>query len=290
MRNIMTYNGKSNMDYGIVITEMPSIPNPQERGEAIEIPGRSGTIWRSDKSFAQIEFPVRFWVPPNATLRDNNMQTVRWWLSGAGDLAFDDTLYSREFWHYKARVMDLAIVPRNFRYGWDGTANFACDPYLYRDDNEIVRCWNPSSAHPNPASLENPYPNDCLPIIHVHCTGPFSVSIGSHRITLDGSYQVTGEVIIDSAAKRVYRKATGFDLTRFASGEFPTIEGSVRNFIDGVPTPNLVRWSGSVSTATDWSVVNVLPNWRMLPVVPSWASDEGTYGDAGIFDEVSGIV
>lgn len=268
--NVMTFKGRDNLTYDIVVTDMPSIPAPEERGEDIVIPGRDGSLWRSDRAWEPVEFPVRFWVPPE-TARQN----VERWLSGSGKLRFQDCLYNQSQsyapveYYYKARVRDMTLVPRNFHDGWDGTVTFAIDPYKYIDGEDIGFRTSQSGSY-----IINPYPTDSLPIITVHCQGPFDLTVGGEVLSLEGSYDITGAVIIDSEKQLVYRRATGQNLLQYMTGSFPVLKGTYA----GGGGRTRIMWEGRISAEVTYNTVVVKPNWRIMDSEGTWdqlADDPG---------------
>lgn len=227
MKNIMTFNGISNVKYGVIITTMPTIPAPEERGEAIEIPGRNGELWRGEGAYQPITINVPIYVPPSAKLAE-----VIGWLSGEGQLTFGaDTAY------WRARVSgETHYSPCTFNDGWETTLTFSCDPLRYIPTNAIT-------IAASPYTLSNPYTAYAEPLITVTGSGDVTLTIGDISISLTG---LNGMVTLDTSLQECY---SGTTLKNdIMTGSFPVL----------APGDNVISYSGNVTSLT------IDPRWRTI--------------------------
>ena len=227
MRNIMHFKENVNADFGVVVTAMPPIPTPAERGELIEIPGRNGGIWKGDGSYLPVTLTVPIWVPPSASLTQ-----VRGWLSGEGALHFND---EEPYW--VARVDgETHFAPSPFNDGWATTITFSCQPFRRIDAPDI-------EVTENPFSVVNPYSAYSEPIITVTCTGDFSLTVNETTCAVSGA---SGEIVLDTERQECYQGQTL--LTGQMAGAFPVLS----------PGENVITYGGGVSG------VRIAPEWRTL--------------------------
>ena len=227
MKNIMTFNGISNAKHGVIITTMPTIPAPEERGEAIEIPGRNGELWRGEGAYQPITINVPIYVPPTASL-----PSVIGWLSGEGKLAFGaDTAY------WQARVSgETHYAPCTFNDGWETTLAFSCDPLRYVPTSAIT-------ITESPYTLSNPYTAYAEPLIEITGSGDVTLAVGDTSISLSG---LSGTVTLDTSLQECYSDTTLKN--DIMTGSFPVL----------APGDNVISYSGSVTKLT------IDPRWRTI--------------------------
>lgn len=227
MRNIMEFNGITNAAFGIVVTSLPPIPTPEERGESIEIPGRNGDLWRGDGSYRPMTLTVPIWIPPTTSLTQ-----VRGWLTGSGKLKFDNgSLY------WDARVSgETHFAPRDFYDGYETTVTFVCQPFRRVDSADIT-------VNANPFVLENVYSAYAEPLVKVVCTGEFVLTVNGTICTVT---DVSGTVMLDSELQEAYM---GSNLINDKmTGAFPVL----------TPGTNEISYEGDVTSIT------ITPRWRTL--------------------------
>lgn len=227
MSNIMYFKDGTNRRFGVILTSMPPIPTPEERGEDIEIPGRNGSLWRGDGSYKPVTISVPLYVPPMASLTQ-----VRGWLTGSGDLKFDDgDLY------WDARVNgESHFAPRDFYDGYEGTVEFLCQPFRRAKTAKI-------SVTSNPMSIFNPYSAYAEPLITVVCTGDFTLNINGTLCTISGT---TGTIKLDTELQEASKGS--MLINNYMTGAFPVLTTG----------DNTISYSGSVSSIT------IDPRWRTL--------------------------
>lgn len=227
MANILDFNGITNRRFGVVVTSLPPIPTPEERGEEIEIPGRNGSLWRGEGSYKPVTIAVPIWIPPTASLTQ-----VRGWLTGSGPLKFDNgTLY------WEARVSgETHFAPRDFYDGYEGTVTFICQPFRRAKGVQI-------DVNSNPMTINNPYSAYAEPLITVDCSGEFSLTVNGTICTVT---DCSGRVVLDTELQEAY---TGTMLINDKmTGAFPILS----------PGNNSLAFDGAVTKIT------IEPRWRTL--------------------------
>lgn len=232
MRNIMTFNGINNKTMGVYVTQRPPMITPEERGEAVTVPGRDGTLWISEHALEEITITVEIWVSPDA-----DISAVRKWLSGSGELSFGKS----PEWCYRARIKaGVTYAPLNFEAGYNAAIPFICQPYRYKLPAETQTITR------SPAVLTNPCNAAARPIITVYGTGNITLAIGGadgYAVSLTG---ISGSITIDSQMLEAYQGTTL--LNNKMEGEFPML----------MVGDNGIAWTGNVSK------IEVRPNWRWV--------------------------
>lgn len=227
LRNIIKFAGVSNQAYGVVVTSMPAIPAPLERGEAISIPGRSGDVWRGEGAYEAVQISVTLWVPPEADLA-----AVRGWLSGEGKLYIGSDPY-----YWRARVSAVtAYTPCVFNDGWTATVTFECMPFRHADGGIFT-------VTTNPYTVGNIFTAFAEPLIEINLTADAEISFCGTEFALTG---LTGTVYVDCELQECYT-ADGV-ANDHMTGPFPVIP----------PGDSEISWTGGVSSMT------VTPRWRTL--------------------------
>ena len=234
-----TWRGESSDAHGVVVRNLPPIYSPQVRDEAVPIPGRSGALHMQDGAYEEQLMMLEGYLPYEQGVVVSPIETIKAWLSGAGDLTLSDQPDRR----YKARIIDaIAFTP--WVQGFADrifSASFWADPLAYEADPEVIRMLGPRT-------IENPGTVPAAPLIRIKGSGRVTLTVGDITISLDN---LSGTVTIDCDAMSAY---LGTD----ASGTATAIT------LDDHAWPVLgldstrISWTGSVSQ------VEIEPNWRWL--------------------------
>lgn len=227
MRNIMSFNGITNADMGVVLTSRATVATPQERGESIEIPGRNGDLWRGEGAYSPIEIRV-----PICVLPDADFAAVRAWLVGSGALSFDG---DEAYWD--ARISgDVHYSPRDFEGGYDSTITFVAQPF-----RSVAAVDIPVTT--SPQTVINPCAVYSEPLITVVCNGSFEIRVND---TILSVADLSGTVKLDTQQQEAYM---GDQLVNNSMvGAFPVLR----------PGINTVSYSGAITSLT------ITPRWRKI--------------------------
>ena len=231
MNDWFEWNGVRCTEYGIHVTEQPSIIRPSERVTFTNVPGRNGALTTLEGEDVYDDFIL----PISCTVSDISLlPDICAWLKGAGTLK----LAARPGGFYYARLanqIELTKVLRNHE-NRIFTLNFRCKPFLYADDVEPITLTESGAFITNPGNVFSE------PVITVTGTGEVTLIVGMTIVELE----LTDSITIDTPLMEAY---TGVMSANSAmSGDFPTL----------VPGQNAISWSGSVTS------VVIEPNWRNL--------------------------
>ena len=90
------YKGLTGREHGILITDRPAIPTPQEEVETFQVAGRDGVL-TGERYLNPVEIPVSFNFRERPSRWAERFRKIRNWLSGSGELIFsDDREYFRK--------------------------------------------------------------------------------------------------------------------------------------------------------------------------------------------------
>ena len=227
------WNGTRCTEYGIYVSEQPSVTIPQERSTQTKIPGRPGTLTTLEGEDVYDEMTLT----ATCFIRDPALiSSIAGWLKGGGKVTFAN----RPGGFYHARIANQIPFEKILRGNphCSFAVNFRCSPpFWYASDVEDVEITTSSYVLVNPGSVYSE------PIIQVFGSGDITLIINDSFIELEG---IEGSITLNSVIQETYQGETL--LNEKMEGEFPRLK----------PGNNLISWTGSVSRLV------VTPNWRWL--------------------------
>ena len=231
MRDWFEWNGVRCTDYGIRVTELPPITLPSERASFVDVPGRSGSLTKTEGDDVYEDLLLTATCIVQNTER---LEEIVAYLKGSGKVSFAN----REEGYYYARVVNQisfeAILRGNPHRRF--AVNFRCKPFFYLDDS-------PTYSLTRSTFLTNPGAVHSEPVITVYGSGDITLMVGMSIIELS---EVNGSITLDTPLMEAY--SNGISANRQMSGDFPTLSMGA----------TAVSWTGNVSRVT------VQPNWRTL--------------------------
>lgn len=231
MNDWFEFNGVRCTEYGIHVTEQPSIIRPSERVTFTNVPGRNGALTTLEGDDVYDDFIL----PVSCTVSDiSRLPEICGWLKGAGTLK----LAARSGGFYYARLanqIELTKVLRNHE-NRVFTLNFRCKPFMYVDDVEPITLTTSGTFVTNPGNVYSE------PVITVTGSSEVTLIVGMTIVELE----LTDSITIDTPLMEAYTDTTSANSAM--SGDFPTL----------LPGANAISWSGSVTS------VVIEPNWRNL--------------------------
>ena len=233
MQDWFEWNGTRCTEYGIYVSEQPSVTIPQERSTQTKIPGRPGTLTTLEGEDVYDEMTLT----ATCFIRDPALiSSIAGWLKGGGKVTFAN----RPGVFYHARIANQIPFEKILRGNphCSFAVNFRCSPpFWYASDVEDVEITTSSYVLVNPGSVYSE------PIIQVFGSGDITLIINDSFIELEG---IEGSITLNSVIQETYQGETL--LNEKMEGEFPRLK----------PGNNLISWTGSVSRLV------VTPNWRWL--------------------------
>lgn len=221
-------------DFGILISQRPSISSPKRRVNKISIPGRNSNLIVDEKTYDDITLSLECSVKDNDNIM-NKLDDIKAWLfeSGESDLIFDFQSDKK----YIAQVVNSIDFKVVYKYISQFPIIFNCRPFKYETEMNMIEMTKEGIIL-NPGSIYSD------PIIKIFGSGDITLNINSETIKLK---QVKEHIILDTVQQNCYSEDIG-NLNSKMSGEFPKLETGENN----------ISWTGAVYK------VEVTPNWRWL--------------------------
>ena len=231
MTDWFEWNGKKCTDFGIHVSEHPSITFPAERTTFTNIPGRSGslTVLEGDDVYDDMVLTA------NCLIDDpSRIPEIAAWLRGSGTVTFAN----RQGGFYHARVVNQIPFEKILRGNPHRSfaINFRCKPFWYLSDVELITLTTSGTFITNPGSVASE------PLITVYGSGEITLMVGMTITELE----ITDKITLDTPLMEAYSGSTS--MNSCMSGDFPSL----------LSGKNAVSWSGNVSR------VEIQPNWRSL--------------------------
>lgn len=229
--NYFSFNGVSNREMPVVLTEPIVIPVPQRRGESVVIPGRDGSAWIDEGAYDSIDITLPIWVYPG---RERALQVARW-LRGSGWLTdAEDALYG-----WEARVIgpySLAALPGPG--GYQGIVPMQLQP--------LRKLMTPHTQELTTSGqeIENPEEETALPVLTIYGSGECSVTVNEREFRF-ASLPQDGTVVNAETQEAYYGDTLCND---DMAGDFPLFQ----------PGKNTVTWTGGITK------ISVSVRWRRL--------------------------
>lgn len=224
------FNGVKSTDLYAYLSEYPSRPRAEARGEWAKILGKSGALWAPGNAYELTEIKCGLLATSEA-----NEITLRHWLSGSGNLIFsDEPLYA-----FKARVVKAADFQKIGETKMIKiTVTFSCQPFRYLAEPSTITVTGSQN-------IDNPGSYFSEPVIRVSGSGSGGVIIGGVETEIS---DLSGDVVIDSEARLAYNPAADVNLSGRVSGEWPAFQVG----------KNQVSFTGGVTGLL------IAPNWRWI--------------------------
>lgn len=127
------FKGTHSSSFDLVSKSEDRTVRPPLKRRELEIPGRHGRYDFGDNKYDNRILAVRFFSPNKnfQTLRQN-MRKIAGWLSGKGELIFDDELDK----FYQAKVYGQIPLEQLHRTG-SFVVMFECEPFAYSNLNSV---------------------------------------------------------------------------------------------------------------------------------------------------------
>ena len=238
------WNGITSGAMGVEVLRLPERQRAGIRGEAVNVPGRSGAIFVPDGS---PEAPVleenvllcECYLPYEQGGDVAALEEISAWLTGEGVWRQSDAPDGA----FRARITDAI----SFQAWVPGFEDRIFGLTLYAEPWEYIYPEAPDIQMTAAGSVRNPCAAASAPRIEVRGSGDIALTVGTYEMSFGG---VSGGFIIDSEAGDIY----GLDGTTLQRGLAQTLE----EFPLLAPGENAVSWTGTVSRVT------ITPRWRRL--------------------------
>ena len=232
MNDWFELNGIRCTEYGIHVSEQPSITIPSERVTYTNIPGRPGSLTTLEGE----DIYDDLLLTATCFLSDpTQISAIAAWLKGSGTVTFAN----RQGGFYYARISNQISFEKILR-GNPHRAfaiNFRCKPFWYAENVEPITLTESGTFITNPGSVYSE------PVITLYGFGDIALMVGTTVVELTA---IDGSITLDTPLMEAYKDTVSMNGSM--SGDFPML----------IPGANAVSWSGTVTS------VVIQPNWRYL--------------------------
>jgi phage-related protein len=232
MGNIIYKGINSNTITGLLISELPDIVRPERRGDATEVDGMDGDIWR-DAGYSSYEKQLEVGL-----YGDYNIDEIANYFSGDGWIIFSNEPTKK----YYARFTRQVNFERLIRFR-KAKIPFKVQPY-----KRLVTESNVTGAT-SPLTVDNQGYEVSKPTIIIVADADEVVELDVNGVTvLSVTMPPEGTITIDSETLNCFNSNADKNQYVTMAGDFPTL----------LSGENEVSWSGTVTSVT------VIPNSRWL--------------------------
>lgn len=236
--NWFEFKGARSSDLGVLLRDVHALSRAEERGEAVEVPGRSGELWLGEGADRPFELR-RVCRAPASRLRE-----IAAWLSGSGGLRFSDEPGAQ----YEARVgrrVDFKRAIPGADPLYEFSVSFTCQPHplLWPQPEPLILS--------QPATLPGQGSAPAQPRITVSGAGEVNLMVNGATALID---DLSGSVTLDCEARTAYAEDdTGH---RVFAGRQVTLMSDWPTLLPAGEAVNRISWTGNVASVT------VEPRWR----------------------------
>lgn len=211
------FNGKSSLDFGIVVERVPNMNRPARKFDKFSVPGRSGDIIQQYDAWENITVSYDIWFTNNHykdLYAPAKAREISAWLYGADGYARIEDSFEPDYYRlgYFEGPLDIELMLLKFGRC---TITFNCRPERYLKTGDI---WQ---QHSSTFVITNPTHFDAKPLIKVY--GPFEwglISVQGNTLIVEN---VNDYMIIDSDSMDCYRLESE-NMNSHVQGQFPILK------------------------------------------------------------------
>ena len=247
------WNGVDSRTKGIIVTDIPPAVFPAERVEEIVIPGRPGSLIRTQGDDVYDSYALTIGIANKGT---ESYWNIASWLRGSGELV----LSKEPNRVYYARIIKQASAAYAFRHNFNGPVAFQVQPLkgTYPADEPIEITPDEETSF----TIEASGNVTARPIIIVDGTGTIVLDVGDateggtgSRIVVNQSETGSGCVIDTDAAT-----VTTQDGTESLTSSTELYYNGFRGLWLSAADDTVIDWSESENIAK----ITIVPRWRWL--------------------------
>ena len=246
MQDWFRWNGVSCLEYGMRVTQQPTITIPKERLTDVTVPGRPGTLHLPEGAsiYEDIELTATCYIPESS-----QVPAIAAWLQGEGKVEFAN----RAGGFYYARLADIIQFNRIVRGRTALTfeLKFVCKPFWYALPIVTVSFSDQGYLLHGEGTVFSE------PIITVNGSGDITLMVNETTVYLN---DLEDSITLDCAAGIAY--SIGENDTLVWAGEKVALEDGEWPTLKPVDNNNLFNWT--LGSGASLSSITVQPNWRYL--------------------------
>lgn len=186
MKPNFIWKNVSSLEYKLIINRIPPRIKPQLRGEVIEIPGRNGSLFESEKVYRPktLELECTL-IPTSEDEIEEIMMALPIWLDGFDKLVLSD--YPQ--YYYDARIINAIPIERLFKRYRKFPLTFEVQPFSKTIEEYEI---NKITTEEETFNINSYY--QVSPILEIVGSGNITVHINNQTLHLK---DITEKIIID---------------------------------------------------------------------------------------------
>jgi phage-related protein len=233
---VILFDGKSSVDYKIVVEHPPEYEIPEKEYEVISVPGRNGDVIIDKGSYKNT---VRSYDIAVGSLDEDFVvmanRISQWLRSKSGYARLEDS-YEPDYYKI-AMYKDGASVENIIQHAGRVTINFNRKPqrFLKVGDTPIIVT--------STRNITNPTGFVASPIITVKGNGAGVLNVGGYKVTISN---MVNSIVIDSELEDCYNGSTNLNMyVTLLNDEFPRLNSGDTS----------ISFSGGITS------VEIVPKW-----------------------------
>lgn len=200
MRVDIEYNGKTNIDVGVLLKEFPIITHFNEKYNSTTINGRRGELITNLKSYGNLKISCNFFIDGEYR---KTVRKIKRWLSGKGKLVLSDDLDV----FYDVVKITYGTETRDYYDRGEFKVTFYCYPYEFEKSGETEIEIDGSG------NIVNEF-DTCFPLYLV-TGGTGTLTVNNHEF----EFETNENFYIDIRRKLIYAQYGGNNLCGSTTGD-----------------------------------------------------------------------
>jgi len=231
-----TYNGVNSDTYGVIVEKYPDRVVPERIVETFRVPGRNGTLTRTE-GFANVIQSYDIYVSAAAVGLPSAAATMAaWLLAPEGYQRLEDSYNPNEY--RMGRPVQNSDLLNYFNKFGRTTLYFECLPQRWLTSGETATVYTTDATITNPTQFAS------LPLVVIDGSGDIEFSLGGYTVGID---DLTGTITLDCEAQNAYEGADNLNgSVTLADGEFPKLSPGANSLTITTGTVNSItitpRW------------------------------------------------
>ena len=234
---MITFNGRSSDDFGIVVQYHPNDMIPSLCYESVKVAGRNGELHFSEHSYANVTRHYEIFLNTEADGFASGVRGLAEWLCSADGYcrltdSYDPTVF------YLARYLGgTEVENKAIRYG-TAEIEFDCYPQKFLLSGETVTTIATSGA-----VINNPSYCASKPLLEVTCSGDGLITIGDKTLTIA---DIDDTFFLDCDIEEAFTAVDNYNSN--ISGSYPVLTSG----------NNTITFSGDITE------IKITPRWWKL--------------------------
>lgn len=233
------FNGRSSLDYGLLVTEKGSYKGARRDVSFVSVPGRNGDVLIDNGGYKNIKIPYKFNLL-NKSEKDFSEvagEIREWLLSSPGYFVLTDS-YDKDYFRY-ASFSEEIDIEQKLRVLGTLSLSFSCKPFEYAFSGQNTVSFSA------PGTIQNPKNLPAAPYVKIYGSGTVTLTVNEQSLVLQS---INEFIELDFEMPNAYKR--GENLNNLVVGDMSSFRLA--------PGQNAVSWSGAVQK------IEMIPRWRRL--------------------------